>query len=263
MSQDNIISRSTDTFNKDKLLVSRHCWAHQSINAINSTTDPLLQSFTIPSTGNLSFTESCPLKNSWISKAWTISPFTKLNLPTTCKITSEKLNCSALSIKSNKTKENTFPDLRMTILEQHWATKEPKQQETQPLPLPPLGQFKHLICAGGTLLVISLTAVGIKLIAAFIRRRCKPNDNISIQPTTSSGPIPSAPYNPEIVRDVLGLNQSMELCLEDRMNQINDAIRLNQLMDFGLTRGTQISLEAFLLETEAMSPEEEVNASQF
>ena len=105
--------------------------------------------------------------------------------------------------------------------------------------------------------------MGIKLIAAFIRCRCRTTGTISIQPITSSGPIPSASYNPEIVRDVLGLNQSMELRLEDRINQVNDAIRLNQLMDFGLTRETQISLEAFLLETEVISPEEEVNASQF
>ena len=65
------------------------------------------------------------------------------------------------------------------------------------------------------------------------------------------------------MHDVLGLNQLMEFRLEDRINQVNDAIRLNHLMDFGLTRRTQVSLEAFLLETEAMSPEEEVNLSQF
>ena len=166
----------------------------------------------------------------------------------------------------------------MTILEQHWATEEPKQQETQPLPLPPPDQFKHLICAGGALLIISITAMGIKLIAAFIRCRCRPAGTISIQPITSSDPIPSAPYSPpperqalthsqsqsaEIVSDVLGLNQLMEFRLEDRIHQVNDAIRLNHLMDFGLTGITQASLEAFLLETEVISPEEEVNFSQF
>ena len=170
----------------------------------------------------------------------------------------------------------------MTILEQHWATEEPKQKETQPLPLPLPDQFTHLkmhlICAGGTLLLISVTAIGIKLIAAFIRCRCRAAGNIRIHSITPSAPIPSAPVahfperqaiipsrsqSAETVHDVLGLNQLMEFRLEDRIHQVNDAIRLNHLMDFGLTGITQASLEAFLLETEVISPEEEVNFSQF
>ena len=180
-------------------------------------------------------------------------------------------------MKSNETKENTFPNLRMTILEQHWATEEPKQKETQPLPLPLPDQFTHLkmhlICAGGTLLLISITAIGIKLTAAFIRCGCRAASNITIQPIIPSAPaahfperraiIPSRSQSTETVQDVLGLNQLMEFRLEDRINQVNDAIRLNHLMDFGLTRRTQVSLEAFLLETEVISPEEEVNSSQF
>ena len=258
--QDSVISKQTKAFDREIYLVKRTCWADQSINASTSLSeDPLFQSFTIASTSNLSIVEYCPHKNSWISKTRTLAPHTKFDLPVTCRITSNKLNCSAVSLKSNETGENTFPNLCMTILEQQWETKQ-KENHISPLQDQSNQLKMHLICAGGTLLIISATVIGIKVIAAIIRFASdKAGSKIRIHSIT-----PSAPYAPhqstiqnqshsaETIQEALRLNQLMESHLRDRMNHINDAVNLNQLMGFDTTEITQNSLEAFLMEAMEM-----------
>ena len=176
-----------------------------SLNASTSpATDPLFQTFTIAGKGNLSITESCPHQDSWVSTVWTISPLTKLELPITCRITSEKFNCSAMSLKSNETKKNIFPNLRMAILEQHWEKEETNQLEptietrkNQPLPIPTPDQSTHLnmhlLCAGGVFFLMSLTVIGIKLAAIIItlaanRAAGEVRINHSVTPSAPAAP---------------------------------------------------------------------------
>ena len=132
ISQDGVLSKSAKLFNQDIHVVGRVCTAHSSINSTSSpSSDILFQSLTTQLKGNLSITESCPLNNSWSSTNWTISSFTKLELPTTCKLVSEKFNCSAVSLKSSETKEIHFPHHRMKILEQHWDEEEVNINQTE------------------------------------------------------------------------------------------------------------------------------------
>ena len=115
--KNNIIADHTNAFNSEINLVKRICWADRSINATtHQNKDPLFQSFNITSPNNITIIESCPDINSWSSKIRTLAPHTHFNLPVTCKITSPKLNCSAVTIRSNETGENTFPNLHMQII---------------------------------------------------------------------------------------------------------------------------------------------------
>ena len=200
--QDGVLSKSAELFNQDIHMVGRTCWAHHSINATASpASDALFQTFTLEIMGNMSITESCPHNESWISTNWTISSFTELNLPVTCKLASEKFNCSAVSLKSSETKKIHLPHHRMTILEQHWDENEVNINQTKFIrsnitmetrrtyfpSLPSLKQFSHLkiplLCAGGAVFLILLVAISIKL--AVSRANGAVNVNVQNSNTTN------------------------------------------------------------------------------
>ena len=104
--QDGILSKSAELFNQE---------IH--INASTGPTpDPLFQIFTLQIPENMTIVESCPTNQSWVKRKWTIPTFTRLELPITCKINSERFNCSAISLQSSETKEVHFPHHRMTIM---------------------------------------------------------------------------------------------------------------------------------------------------
>lgn len=68
--QDGVLSKSAQLFNQETHIVGRTCWAHPSINATsNPSPDALFQpsTFTIKLKGNLSITEHCPHKGSWMT----------------------------------------------------------------------------------------------------------------------------------------------------------------------------------------------------
>jgi len=71
------------------------------------------------------------LNDTWISRTWTVTTFTKLELPITCKIKSAKFNCSAMTLLSSETKEVQFQHHRMKILEQHWNEEATNLNETR------------------------------------------------------------------------------------------------------------------------------------
>ena len=193
---DGVLSKSAELFNQEMHMVGRTCWAHHSINATSSpATDALFQTFNIRLKGNMSITEHCPHNASWVSTNWTISSFTKLSLPITCKLTSEKFNCSAVSLISSETKAIHFPHHRMKILEQHWEEDKVNINQTElvrsniTLPhrstfLPTLDsitQFSHLktplLCAGGAAFLILLVVIFTKLIVS----RASNGVNVNVQ----------------------------------------------------------------------------------
>ena len=201
--EDGILSKSAELFNQDIHVVGRTCWVDKSINAsADPTTNPLFQTFTLQLPGNMTITESCPIKQSWMTKNWTISSLTRLELPVTCKLTSRKFNCSAITMKSSETEKIHFPHHRMTILEQHWdeeatninhtkfissnITVEEKSNFFSSLPsLSQLSDYKiPLIGAGGAVLLILLAGIGIKL--AVNRNTSRPTGDVNVNVNTTN-----------------------------------------------------------------------------
>ena len=186
--QDGILSKAAELFNQEIHVVGRTCWADQSINATAGTTpNPLFQTFTLRIPKNMTIEERCPSNNTWISRKWTVTTFTKLELPITCKIKSAKFNCSAISLISSETKEVQFPHHRMKILEQHWDEEASNLNETKfyrsnVTVEPTTSSFPSikadysnlkipLICVGGATALVLLVSIAIKLTA------CKKTDN--------------------------------------------------------------------------------------
>ena len=244
--QNNIISNSAKAFNRQILLAKRICWVDSSINVTTSKSeDPLFQNFTIASTLNITVLEVCPTTNSWSSELKILAPYSQFSLPVTCKITSPLLNCSAVSIKTNKTGEHSFPDLRMKIQNLGWSQKKDKISQDKPNQL-----IKHIPCAGITILIIAAVLTGIKIlktIANYASRKARSDIQVNYTP--------SAPYNPEIfitpsseiTQEANRLNQAMESNIRDRTNTINQAVNFNQLMGFDTEDLTQDLLEEYLM----------------
>ena len=112
---DSVLSKHNLKPDTETYLMKRMCWADQSITANSSQSeDPLLQTFTVSSTNNISITERCPRTNSWSQRKWTLAPYTKFTLPITCQISSKVLNCSAVKIKANN--GNAFPELQLSLI---------------------------------------------------------------------------------------------------------------------------------------------------
>merc|ERR1739844_503444 len=186
--QDGILSKAAELFSQEIHVVGRTCWADHSINATAGTTpNPLFQTFTLQIPKNMTIEERCPSNNTWISRKWTVTTFTRLELPITCKIKSAKFNCSAISLISSETKEVQFPHHRMKILEQHWDEEASNLNETKfyrsnITVKPTTSSFPSiktdysnlkipLICVGGVTALILLVSIAIKLTA------CKKTDN--------------------------------------------------------------------------------------
>ena len=253
--KNNIIADHTQAFNRDINLVKRICWAARSINATtHQTKDPLFQSFNITSPHNITIIESCPDINSWSSKIRTLAPHTQFNLPVTCKITSPELNCSAVTIRSNETNKNIFPNLHMQIILQQWDQEKNKSFQDQTSPSQP---EKRLPCAGTTLLILSVTIIGITILLKVAKRAY-------IKARYNAMLTPSAPYEPQIsitplsplrnpnpstetTQEVAGLNQLLEANMRASTHLLNAAINLNQLMESSDDIQLQTMLDEYLM----------------
>jgi hypothetical protein len=190
---------------------NRTCWADESINAqTKATSDPLIQTITIISKGNFSIIKSCLHEDKWISKAWTILPFTKLELPIMCSLASDYLNCSAMPIKSSVTMKSILPSLRMKFVEQHW------NNEDCPLTIAQPGSS---ICTGGIIIIIwIIMKIGVKL-AKEGSKLTSQNEYEDIRiniPTAPLSPVPSTPrvnqknHSAEIIKDIIRQNNEVQ-----------------------------------------------------
>ena len=250
LSEDSILSKPSTVFNQKTLLVGRTCWADKSINAsTSSTSDPLIQTITISSKGNSSIIESCLHKDQWITKTWTISPLTKLELPITCSLASETLNCSAMPIRSSVTQKNILPNLRMKIIEQRWSEKDCSLADTQP---------KWSICTGGIIIIIWVLAkIGIKLAREGIKLasyRAYGDIRINV-PISPLSPVPSAPYNDDTMSETM----SLDMAVEEEVGIIQDVIKQNNEIQLQLEKN-KAQIEALLLHYSCTTvPEQETN----
>ena len=254
---DSVLSKHNLKSNTDTYLVKRLCWADQSIIANSSQSeDPLLQTITITSSSNISISERCPNKNSWSQREWTMAPHTKFTLPITCQLSSKKLNCSAVKITANNKNENAFPGLQSMILEQHWGVQQVQE------PSSTYGNLKmHMLCAGGTLLIILAISAGIKILIMVVKTAHYRATERAIITTT-----PSAPIDPNMtgshtspieiptrtnstVQELNQLNSRMEFFAKYKADTINQAINLYNLMGSDLEETTQSILDSYLEET--------------
>ena len=186
----------------------------------------------------MSITEYCPHNNSWISTNWTISSFTKLSLPITSKLVSEKFNCSAVSLKSSETKEVHFSNHHMKILEQHWEEEKVNFNQTKfirsnitlatrstTLPtLESLNPFSNLkvplLCAGGAAFLILLIVIITKLAVSWESKgvnvnvqnsNTATNDNSSSPPSAPQKVLPIIPpLQPDMVRQYSLRNKELQ-----------------------------------------------------
>ena len=169
-------------------------------------------------------------------------------------ITSPMLNCSAVSIKTNKTGENTFPNLHMIIQNLEWPQMKENTSQNQQNQM-----MEHIPCAGIAFLVVAAVLTGIKIlktIANYAARKAMSNIRVNVTPSAPCINItPSPPFNPEIfptpssetTQEASRLNQAMESNIRERTNTINQAVNLNQLMGFDTEDLTQDLLEEYLM----------------
>ena len=250
--QNNVISNNATAFNRGILLAKRLCWVDNSINITTGTSeDPIFQNLNIAGTTNLTILEICPTSTSWSSKLKILAPLSQISFPVTCRITSPMLNCSAVSIKSNKTGENTFPNLHMTIhnMDQPQTSENTLQHQQNQM-------TDHIPCAGIAFLVVATVLTGIKILKTIANCAARSHIRVDITPTAPCINItPSAPYNPEIfltpssetTQEASRLNQAMESNIRERTDTINQAVNFNQLMGFDTEDLTQDLLEEYLM----------------
>ena len=145
------------------------------------------------------------------------------------------------------------------ILEQNWET-----QQIQEPPSTYDNLKMHILCTGGTLLVILAIYTGIKILVKIIKSahyRDTERAIITINPI-----IPSAPINPSMtgshtppieiptrtnstIQELTQLNSRMEFFAKYKANSINQAINLYNLMGSDLEDTTQCILDDYLEET--------------
>ena len=65
----------------------------------------------------MTLTETCPLKGTGSSFNWTFSANAKLRLPVVCSLSSEKINCDSITLRSSHSKEIHLTHYRMEIVE--------------------------------------------------------------------------------------------------------------------------------------------------
>ena len=145
----------------------------------------------------------------------------------------------------------------MIILSQQWSQKKDHNSKDQDQP----SQLKmHLSCAGITILILSATIIGIKILIIITNcasRKARSNVKITITPSAPYDPqmfdIPITPLprspsrSSNITQEAARLNQLMVSNIRERTNHINAAVNLNQLMGFDNTDLTQSLAEEFLM----------------
>ena len=116
ISQDAVLSQSTKMFNQDIHVIGRTCTVHKTINSSSSSTgNALFENFHFAFEGNLTMTETCPFNGSTISSKWTFFSTADIRLPLVCSITSPKINCGSVSLRTSQTKEIHLEHHRMHI----------------------------------------------------------------------------------------------------------------------------------------------------
>ena len=74
--------------------------------------------------GNITIEENCPLNGSIHSSKWTFQSKATIKLPIVCSLSSQKINCVAVKLKSGATKELHLSHYRMQIVEQNFEKEK-------------------------------------------------------------------------------------------------------------------------------------------
>ena len=119
-------------FGSEINIMGRTCIIHDSINATSTpSSDPLFETLNLKFTGNITLNERCPLNGSTYSSQWTFQSQASINLPIVCSLHSERINCSAIKLKSGTTKELHPTHYRMQIIEQAFEKEKIEKNTTK------------------------------------------------------------------------------------------------------------------------------------
>ena len=142
------------------------------------------------------------------------------------------------------------------ILEQHWGIKQVQKLSTT------YDKLKmHMLCAGGTILIILAISAGIKIMITVIKTAHNRATERAIITITPSAPIdpnmtegrtspPRTQYRTNsTVQDINRLNSRMEFLVKYKADTVNSAINLYHLMGPDIEETTQSILDAYLEET--------------
>ena len=118
VSQDAVLSKTTKMFGQDIHVIGRTCRIHNSVNDTSSpSANALFEDFNFQFQGNMTLTEICPLNGTGSSFKWTFSANAKLRLPVVCTLSSEKINCDSITLRSSQSKEIQLKHYWMEIVE--------------------------------------------------------------------------------------------------------------------------------------------------
>ena len=106
ISNDAVFSKATNLLNQRLQVIGRSCEISNDVNStVQSTVSMLLEHFTFYFSRNLTMKESCPTETGVITTDWIFYRTTSILLPVTCSLSSTKINCRALRMTSQKTKQ--------------------------------------------------------------------------------------------------------------------------------------------------------------
>ena len=132
ISKDSVISKKTRMFGSEINIIGRTCIIHESINATSTPSpDPLFKNLNFNFEGNITIEENCPLNGSIHSSKWTFQSKATIKLPIICSLSSEKINCDAVKLKSGATKELHLSHYRMQIMEQTFEKEKIEKNSTK------------------------------------------------------------------------------------------------------------------------------------
>ena len=213
-------------FGSKKNIIDRTCIIHESINATSTPSpDPLFEKLNFNFEGNITIEENCPLNGSIHSSKWTFQSKASIKLPIVCSLSSQKINCVAVKLKSGATKELHLSHYRMQIVEQNFEKEKIEKNSTKfvksgdqvitikPQPKSLLETIKWPLIGGGASLIsiILLTCA-----TTLIRRNSTSEVSVKIENSSTNNPeiqvnhsaqiynsvSPSAPpFNPTFVEE--------------------------------------------------------------
>ena len=100
---ESLFSKTTTLFKENIQVTGRSCEISEAVNTtIYPTGDFLSDIFRFEFQGEIELKESCLTVNGIVTNNWSFKDMAHIELPTTCSLSSEKINCGALKLTSSE-----------------------------------------------------------------------------------------------------------------------------------------------------------------